>query len=63
MKSQENKWDVIDECGRLIESNISLKRARDTKKLNPGSQITFRYIEGGGNDENIRNANGIGTPI
>jgi hypothetical protein len=33
------KYNIYDEYGRLIESNVGLKRAQNTQKLNPGSQI------------------------
>ena len=36
-KNQCKKYNVIDEYGRLIESNVSLKRALSTVKLNLGS--------------------------
>lgn len=32
------KYDVLDEHGRLIESNVNRKRARSTVKANPGSR-------------------------
>ena len=31
------KYSVVDEYNRIIESNVSLKRALSTVKLNPGS--------------------------
>lgn len=33
------RYDVTDEYGRLIETDISLRRALKTQVLNPGSQI------------------------
>lgn len=35
----KTKYNVTDEFNRLIESNVSLKRARKTVKLNPGSKL------------------------
>lgn len=34
-----NKYNVYDECKRLIEENVSKKRALSTVKLNPGATI------------------------
>jgi hypothetical protein len=36
---KDNKYNVTDEHGRLIEENVNLKRARSTVKLNPGSKL------------------------
>lgn len=33
------KYKVTDEYSRLIEENVSLKRARETVRLNPGSKF------------------------
>ena len=33
------KYDVLDEHGRLIESNVNRKRARSTVRQNPGSRL------------------------
>jgi hypothetical protein len=35
----ETKYNVVDEKGRPIEENVSLKRARETVRLNPGSKL------------------------
>jgi hypothetical protein len=39
MEKNNKKYNIVDEYGRLIESNASLKRAQSTKRLNPGSKI------------------------
>lgn len=36
---ENKKYNVTDEFNRLIESNVSLKRARKTVRLNPGSKL------------------------
>lgn len=35
----KNKYNVLDECGRLIDKNVSYKRAAATVKRNPGATI------------------------
>ena len=52
MKNKQ-KYNVIDEYGRLIDHNVSLKRAKETMRLNPDSQIVESGLgRKGGNDEN-----------
>ena len=46
MKPQDKIYNVYDELYNLIEKNVSLKRARKTAKLNPGSKL-----------EEVKNAN------
>ena len=36
----KTKYDVYDEYGRLVEENVSLRRAQVTVKVNPGSTKT-----------------------
>jgi hypothetical protein len=33
------KYNVVDEYGKLIEENVSLKQALETVRLNPGSKL------------------------
>ena len=35
MKTKQ--YNTYDECGRLIDENVNLKRAQATVKANPGS--------------------------
>ena len=35
----EKKYTVVDEYGRPIEENITLERAEETARLNPGAKI------------------------
>ena len=37
MENNKSKYNVCDEYGRVIEENISEKRALETVALNPGS--------------------------
>ena len=39
MKTNNKKYNVTDEHGRPIESNINLKRAQATIKANPDSKL------------------------
>lgn len=34
------RYNVSDEYNRLIDENVKLNRAQETKELNPGSKIT-----------------------
>ncbi|MCK4252688.1 hypothetical protein KAX97_14670 [candidate division WOR-3 bacterium] len=55
MRKNNNKYNVLDEYNRIIEFNVSLKRAQDTKKLEPMARIKKILTSGnagkGGNDE------------